>query len=451
MSGQNMNSNNGLETEYNLNEKNISDDKYIVVVFIAYLGFLATLFLSNSLATNFFFYSILAPIALAPISWQSKTLWGIRLVVPQQITVKNQARALGLCRDWAAIALFVYVLDKCLLAIFLPAIDFKYYYYITEYLLPILLFFIISIRLIVDVPRFYYLFFTFLTPIIALNAGVNIYKYAHIVSDITLFQDLRLSPTFGAGVDEAAATSAGFSYAFYLFGGLMTLFFETDKKLKWLLIISVVILSLALLLTQTRGAFIALTLSLVVVTVFLNKKFKIAIILTLSMLLGSFLMLPKIRNYALMRGDNQRLELWSKFSKIIKERVLLGYGERGFGRGSEGEPHLFNVVLNSGETIHHAHNIFINAQLRGGLIALFALVYIVIRGFYVSYSCLRMEQNPIPFGSLLMLVIAGSVDFELHIFPAAWMWTTAWMPIIFVVGLCVRNSYAPHKNEIILN
>jgi hypothetical protein len=46
-----------------------------------------------------------------------------------------------------------------------------------------------------------------------------------------------------------------------------------------------------------------------------------------------------------------------------------------------------------------------------------------------------LEKNPIPFGSLLMLVIAGSVDFELHIFPAAWMWTTAWMPIIFVVGL----------------
>ena len=201
----------------------------------------------------------------------------------------------------------------------------------------------------------------------------------------------------------------------------MTLFFETDRKLKWLLIISIVILSLALLLTQTRGAFIAFTLSLVIVTVFLNKKFKIASILTLSMLLGSFLMLPKIRNFALVRGDNQRLELWSKFFKIIKERVLLGYGERGFGRGSEGEPHLFNVVLNSGETIHHAHNIFINAQLRGGLIALFALVYIVIRGFYVSFSCLRMEKNPIPFGSLLMLVIAGSVDFELHIFPAAWM------------------------------
>ena len=110
------------------NQMNVAEDKYIDVVFAAYVGFLATLFLTNTLATNFFFYYILAPIALAPITWQSKVLWNFRLVIPREFTVKNHVRSLRLCRNSAVIALFVYVLDKSLLAIFLPSIDLKYYY-----------------------------------------------------------------------------------------------------------------------------------------------------------------------------------------------------------------------------------------------------------------------------------------------------------------------------------
>ena len=74
---------------------------------------------------------------------------------------------------------------------------------------------------------------------------------------------------------------------------------------------------------------------------------------------GTFLMTPKIGPAELERLDNHRLEVWARFIRLVGERPAFGYGER----------LELCVEISDGEILGHAHNIFISAFMRGGVLA----------------------------------------------------------------------------------
>jgi O-antigen ligase len=338
------------------------------------------------------------------------------------------------------VALIIYVFNKAILTYFVPAPDTRYLYYLDNYLPPLLLYFIATIRLCVDMPNFYDKFFQFVGPIVALNASINLFNHFEKLPSFFDFQIYRLEPIFGAGVDTHAATSAGFTYALYLYAMIILI---AKKKTKLFAIInsfSMVVLIAALILTQARGALVGLSFALVIISVLSSKQAQFKIIGALVTIVSLFMAFPKIRSFAFSRGDTFRLEVWRQFLVITKKWFVFGFGDRGFG-----EKDLFSITVSSGEQVHHAHNILLNALWRGGIIGFVTLAYVLIGGIYKSFCYFKVTSDALPLGLLLMLSISGMVDFEAHLFPAPWLWTSVWLPMLFAIGSEAKMNF--QKNE----
>lgn len=405
------------------------DAGYVLALFISYIIFLSSLFFLSSLVPNQFFLYLLAPVILAPVQWKLVFFRGLYIPIPARISLCNLIRSLSLCRSPLAIALIIYVFNKAILTYFVPVPDTRYLYYLDSYLPPLLLYFMATIRLCADIPNFYEKFFQCITPIVALNALINIFYHFQAMPAISEFQAYRLEPMFGAGVGTHAATGAGFTYALYLYAMIILITKKKTKLVATLNYCSIIALVAALILTQARGALVGLSLTLAIISVLSSKQARLKIVAILIAIVSLFMAFPKIRSFAISRGDTFRLEVWGQFLTITKKWFVFGFGDRGFG-----EKDLFSITVSSGEQVHHAHNILFNALWRGGLIGFVTLIYVLIGGIYKSYRYFKATTDAIPLGLILMLSISGMVDFEAHLFPAPWLWTSVWLPMLFAIG-----------------
>jgi O-antigen ligase len=420
-----------------MNTKHIDDTAYVAVLFVTYIIYMSYFYFFNVGPVNELFYLYLAPVAFLPFRWKMVKTHIFSLPLPATLSLDNLKRSFSLCLEPLPFILFIYVINKAILTLFLPNIDLLITGELIKGFIPLLAYFIITIRLCVDVPGFYEKYFAIMGPVVSINALINIYIYLHALPSLDLFENIRLSPSFGSGVNTNAPTAAALTYAIHVYGLFILLLQNKYKKLIFLYFVSTLILLVPLLLTQTRGSIIALVLALAF-TFLIDFKNKYANMKILSLILcaiASFFVFTKAGAFAYSRGDNQRLEIWVKFLEVIKNQSILGCGDRDFINGK-----LFEIVVNSGEHIHHAHNILINALWRGGLIGFISLAAILVFGAYNSFLYYMTKKDPIPLGLLIILTIAGMVDVEFHITPVTWLWTTAWLPLLFVVSVRTKSN-----------
>ena len=406
------------------------DEGYVWALFISYIIFMGTFYFINIAPVNNIYLYLLLPVALLPLEWRLKFIYGFYFPMPQSLSLYNLLRNFNTCGTSLAAALFIYITNKAVLTYIFPEVDSTQIYILGGSFFPLALYFVINIRLCVDMPNFFQKYFYLMGPVVAINAAVNIYEFLFSLPDFTSFQDVRMSPSFGCGVNTHSATSSALTYAIHFFGLTATLSKNTSKIFKYVFLICLFTLMSAIILTQARGTFIGLILAILLVFILSSDKKK-SILLFGSIMVGiiPLFLLSKIRSFAFARGDNNRLEIWTGFLEIIKKQSIFGHGDRDFMQGS-----LFEIVISNGEHIHHAHNILLNALWRGGLVGLISLVYILVFGIYRSVIYLKKKSDGSPLGLLLILIIAGMVDIEFHITPVAWLWTTAWLPLLFGVG-----------------
>ncbi|MEZ8493449.1 O-antigen ligase family protein [Vibrio splendidus] len=208
-----------------------------------------------------------------------------------------------------------------------------------------------------------------------------------------------------------------------------------------------------IVLSETRGIWLAMILSILVLAIFKciksppsrNKLLIILITTTISLFSGTYLFKDKITeryertvyeieqiqsgNYSTSIG--QRLQLWQIAPKLIQQKPLLGHGHE--------KPKLLLDKLKNNEisnltfrlASHHYHNQFLNKMVKSGTLGLILLISIL---FYplVIMKHLQPLAKYITVGSVTLLFIAGLTDVPFnHPQPLI-------LYLLFLVPLCSR-------------
>ena len=186
-----------------------------------------------------------------------------------------------------------------------------------------------------------------------------------------------------------------------------------NKKLNLLL----VLMTVALLLTESTGAFIALLSSMgAYFLVDKNRETKksIIMIMTIIFVIVSFVFFQRSINSItvideLRTSFSSRYDIWFGSVEMFLIKPLLGWGALGT------LEHGIDFMYNNGNVIH-SHNIWLTFLVSGGILAFSIYIFVKIKIFkdlliiyirYDHYVCLLTALN-------VMVIIQGLVDCSLY-------------------------------------
>lgn len=224
--------------------------------------------------------------------------------------------------------------------------------------------------------------------------------HAFILSN---FRDLGFSVIFSehlVRVHGFFSNTMTYSYVFgvwfcYFLGNLLI----QSKSSPWkkLLVFTVLAIGLSLLFTLTRGVWIAVTVSslvmLLMAKIKINKRFFAGALLSLVLAIS---LLPNLRNRFLSIGDltnqsnSMRLEIWKTHLNIGLENVFWGTG---FGGKAEALKAYYAANPSNFNVISHAHNNFIDIFSSMGIVGLF--LFLMFFGFllFKAWHAFRVSED----------------------------------------------------------
>lgn len=186
-----------------------------------------------------------------------------------------------------------------------------------------------------------------------------------------------------------------------------------NKKLNLLL----VLMTVALLLTESTGAFIAILSSMgAYFLVDKNRETKksIIMIMTIIFVIVSFVFFQRRINSItvideLRTSFSSRYDIWFGSAEMFLIKPLLGWGALGT------LEHGIDFMYNNGNVIH-SHNIWLTFLVSGGILAFSIYIFVKIKIFkdlmiiyirYDHYVCLLTALN-------MMVIIQGLVDCSVY-------------------------------------
>jgi hypothetical protein len=397
----------------------------INLLFYNYVVFFVILFFHYNLvfAYNFFLY-LVVPCALLPVECianKNNKNYFIGLL-------KASLSGLRQTLEASYSFLFFLILTFCWLIVisttFQPNFLIEWLFPILGYYFSVIIFILITARLANHYNNFINYFFILLPSIISINGLINLNHYLVSLSSLADITSYRFFPEIGIVPDHWPTTGA-VTYAASLVIAVTMQVRTLNLYSRIILIISGSISYLLICLSQSRGPLIASVVSIFFSVLFtrLGKYKKIQMIIT-PLLVIAFLSIPLVGGYSILKGDNLRFEIWSRFIGLGMDRLFMGYGER----------LEFSIQLNNGDIIGHAHNIFISAFLRGGLGCACILIFTMLISLYKTLQYLLVTDNPVPFALILLIVISGIVDFDILVFLPNWQWLYFWLPIGLALG-----------------
>jgi putative inorganic carbon (HCO3(-)) transporter len=192
---------------------------------------------------------------------------------------------------------------------------------------------------------------------------------------------------------------------------------------KILAIVSSLVMVFFLILTQSRGAWIAIFIVLIFFPVF---RWRWGWVLSILGILATFsivyiLGLTKVLNALVsggsVRGVQGRMEIWERAYYMIRDFPFTGVGMGSFTKVADS---LYPFTLASPGSIFHAHNLILQIGVDLGLIGLSAWIAILVIHFTQAWKSRLngiLNKNPrieaIGFalmGSTLVLMIHGTMD-----------------------------------------
>jgi O-antigen ligase len=178
-----------------------------------------------------------------------------------------------------------------------------------------------------------------------------------------------------------------------------------------------------IVLSQTRGVLISISGAFLLVLVLRRQYKQIA---ALTVLAGLVVL------YAYSEGIFERMhtlhdvrwDIWAQSLTIWSERPVLGYGIY---------PEQV-IVLASGQSFPHPHNIFLSHLLYGGVVGLLLLLCLMASLLYSSLKLWREESNILPLGLCVYFLLVGLFDFSTLIRSADVEWVFCWWLVAIVIA-----------------
>ncbi|MEN8077099.1 O-antigen ligase family protein [Clostridioides difficile] len=215
------------------------------------------------------------------------------------------------------------------------------------------------------------------------------------------------------------------------FGSVLLMIFylksiEKGKKDFVIYNLSIVLIIIALLLTESTGAFIALVGSIFIYYLLKGKKdFKglIAISITVGIISIVFMLVQnKIANTTpigeLVTSFNSRYCIWIGAIKMILDKPIIGWGMTGM------MEHGSNFVFNSDPNLHnkiitfliHPHNLWLAFFVSLGIVGLLIYLYIKFNLYKDMIKLYKKRNTMLPLIAAInaMVVIQGIVDCTLY-------------------------------------
>ena len=206
-------------------------------------------------------------------------------------------------------------------------------------------------------------------------------------------------------------------------------YFWLKKYILWLLIC---VLIFCLVLTHSKGAWIAVFLSVVFLAI-LQKRGRGAIIIILGLLILMLVFLPHLSEYIndyMTHSESNRLTLWIESLAIIKDFPLLGCGLN-----------TYSIVAPNYKIVEwggiYPHNSYLQMAAETGLLGLGAFLWIIITIFKTSSANLKKINDKF-YSALLSGLLAGLFAFLAHSFVDTDLYSLQLRYLMwFVIGLIV--------------
>ncbi len=215
-----------------------------------------------------------------------------------------------------------------------------------------------------------------------------------------------------------------------------------SKKIKPLLFFSTIILVACLVLTYTRGAWIAVTLSLILTGILLkSKKLVIITILAVTLLLFFSTKSVKERTVSIVTdSQNIRTGLWQEAAMIIKDFPFLGCGLNAYSIVAP----KYKIAEGGGV---YPHNSYLQMAAETGLLGLGAFLWIIVTVFENSLANLKKINDKF-YNALLIGLLAGLFAFLAHSFVDTNFYSLQFRYLMwFIIGLIVAVQRIALKEE----
>ncbi len=243
----------------------------------------------------------------------------------------------------------------------------------------------------------------------------------------------------------------GFTGAFYRLSTFLVLSvplaivlaFSFQDRMRGAILVVIPVLFAALFFTFTRGAWIAVTVEIVVLAGIFFKKYRrlfISLFITSSLVVAGLSYTSVIPGQVIMHGSEKpRLEAVRLSSDIIRKYPFtgIGYGKETF---SKYYPDTY---------VKHAHNIFLNTAVETGVIGLLiftAIMAIIIRSFLRAIRDETALQRKLLisgiFTSFIGFLSLNLFDYMYHGWPGQMMWVLIGIGYAIIHTTCEkgRNS-----------
>jgi hypothetical protein len=288
--------------------------------------------------------------------------------------------------------------------------------------LLVLSFLLITAYLVVQSSRFLPKFMVSMCSLIALSALINIAMFIDATPFATV-SSYRLSALMGMP-HFRNSTHIGPTYALFFVGALATLMLcGLSRAQRVLLCVAALVIGAALLMTQSRGAIIAVLIGMAVVVVVSPRRIKIAFVGGVAVACALIALIPALQDAFIVRGESYRLEMWSRYLAMVENTLLLGYGYWSDIR----------IVMRDGYVVDQPHNSILWGQIRGGTIATIALAVMLLSSIYWSVRYRQKTADALPLCLVVTMIVFGMVEVGLIPTDPGWPWVTFWLP----VGICI--------------
>ena len=258
----------------------------------------------------------------------------------------------------------------------------------------------------------------------AASAAANLFLYFRLPLEALPDEaQVRFAPVFGL-LGGRFATTAGATYAVFAGAALaLALGPRQGHAVRAVAILSAVVLGVALALTQTRGAYLAIAAAAVAVAACQSRRAQWAVLAALLAAVLVGLLYQPLFEVVVERGASYRPAAWAHFLPAFLEHPLLGIGQR--------EP--IRILLEDME-IHHPHNILLSAQVRGGLLAFAGLLVMIVAALVWAWRFARRTGQAAVLAMVTALAVASLFDYEARVTPTDWIWLTIWVPLGLAAG-----------------
>ncbi|MBX3039187.1 MAG: O-antigen ligase family protein [Bdellovibrionaceae bacterium] len=233
-----------------------------------------------------------------------------------------------------------------------------------------------------------------------------IYGFIAGVDPITGNQVLRIVGL----VNSATYHAHGNGAVLVFFLTLLTLFTpQLPRRLQFGAWTAMLLMSISLLLTYTRGIWISVTIASLFLFLSLGRRYAmIGISVVMGGVLTLFALLPSIQNrvidtFNVAHGDQVRKNLYKVFWEMIKDHPLIGIGY--WDQYRQIETYWPRIGLPANYFTSHAHNQYLNVLGTTGVLGLFFFLSIVIYFLSLNISLYRKSTGFAKRAFLLALLV----------------------------------------------